>query len=113
MPLITQDTRAKVASPCHCAAEVPRLQNVPLLHFLAAVQAHCDTVAPLMHTSGLGAADLGLAVACAQEAGFVETTGEMHPALRLTAAGRAWAAQELAPFAKLIDPAPAQDARAA
>lgn len=85
------------------------MRNLPLLKFLAAVQEHTETATTLMRASGLDPLDLQLAVATAEEAGLVEATGETHPALRLTAAGRDWAAKELAPFTRLARAATAAD----
>lgn len=76
--------------------------NANLLHFLAAVEHHCATTATLMAASGLDPLSLQLAVAEAEERGFVQVTDQIHPVLRLTTAGRAWAAKELAPFKHLI-----------
>jgi len=78
------------------------MRNLALLQFLAGVQQHCDSSATLMAATGYDPLELQVAVAIAGEAGFTEPTGEIHPCLRLTAAGRAWAAAELAPFADLV-----------
>lgn len=77
------------------------MHNLPLLRFLAAVQEHAETATTLMRAAGLDPLELQVAVATAREAGFVEGTGNIQPSLRLTAAGRAWAGRELAPFARL------------
>lgn len=87
------------------------MRNMPMLNFLAAVQEHVETATTLMRASGLDVMDLQLAVASAEEAGFITATGEIHPALRLTAAGRDWAARELAPFARLVRAAGAPHVR--
>lgn len=78
------------------------MRNPSLLRFLAAVEHHAATTATLMAASDLDPLSLQLAVAEAEERGLVQATGEIHPALRLTAAGREWAAAELAPFKHLI-----------
>ncbi|PYG32397.1 hypothetical protein [Pelagimonas varians] len=78
------------------------MRNPPLLKFLAAVQMHCETAATLMRASELEPLDLQLSVAIAEDLGFVENTGEIHPSLRITADGWAWVTQELAPFRGLI-----------
>lgn len=78
------------------------MRNMNLLRFLSAVQDHNDTCNTLMAASGYDPLELQIAVSAAQEAGFVEGTGKIHPSLRLTADGRAWAAIELAPFGPLI-----------
>lgn len=76
--------------------------NMNLLRFLSAVQTHNETSKTLMAAAGYDVLELQIAAAMADDAGFVEATGQIHPSLRLTAAGLAWATQELAPFAHLI-----------
>lgn len=78
------------------------MQNPSLLRFLAAVQDHADTSKTLMTAAGYDALELQLAVAIALDEGFVEPSGKIHPSLSLTAAGRAWAIAELAPFTSLM-----------
>jgi len=78
-----------------------------LLRFLSAVQEHTETATTLMAASGYDPLELQIAVCAAQKNGFVEGTGKIHPSLRLTAAGRAWAAEQLAdfePLAQFIQP---------
>jgi len=69
------------------------MSDIATLRFLTAVQRHTKTAATLMGASGLSPEDLQPAVAKALEAGFVETTGQIHPVLRLTDAGLALAMQ--------------------
>lgn len=73
-----------------------------LLRFLSAVQEHTESSTTLMAASGYDPLELQIAVIAAQKAGFVEGTGKLHPSLRLTAAGRAWAADQLADFEPLV-----------
>ncbi|MQQ09087.1 hypothetical protein GFB49_11530 [Epibacterium sp. SM1979] len=78
------------------------MRNPSLLRFLAAVDEYTKTGALLMTVSGYDPAELAVAVRSAMELGFIEGTGEVHPSLRITDAGRDWAAEELAPFARLM-----------
>lgn len=78
------------------------MRNQSLLRFLAAVQTHTDTGTTLMAASGYDPLELQIAVTLAQENGFIEHTGKIQPSLRITDAGRAWAAGELAPFKGLL-----------
>lgn len=78
------------------------MRNLPLLRFLAAVEEHAATSKTLMDAAGYDPLELQLAVAIATEEGFVKPTGQIHPSLRLTAVGLAWATEELAPFASLF-----------
>lgn len=89
---------------------MPRgFRNAPLLRFLAAVDHHAHTGAPLSECSGYDAAELGVAVGTARTRGFVSDAGA-ECGLALTPAGLAWAIEELAPFAGLLTSA---DRRAA
>lgn len=80
------------------------MRNMSLLRFLAAVQEHATSTKSLMGTSGYDPLELQIAVGMAMETGFIESTpfrDPGHPSHRLTAAGAAWAADELAGFAPL------------
>ena len=79
-----------------------KLKNPALLRFLGAVQHHSETSSTLLAASGYDPLELQVAVSAAQDLGLVETTGEIHPSLRITTAGRAWAAVELAPLLGLM-----------
>lgn len=81
------------------------MRNVGLLRFLAAVQCHNNTTTTLLDASGFDACELQIAVAAAEEAGFIEATGKVQPSLVITAAGRDWVRQELAPFFPLLQAA--------
>ncbi|MBT8169893.1 hypothetical protein [Falsiruegeria litorea] len=80
------------------------MHNPSLLRFLAAIQTHTETGKTLMASAGYDALELQVAVSAAQTAGFVESTGQIQPSLRLTAAGWAWVAEELKPFKPLLLP---------
>lgn len=83
------------------------MRNMNLLRFLSAVQEHTESTTTLMVASGYDPLELQIAVMAAQNQGFVEGTGKIHPSLRLTAAGRVWAADQLAgfePLARAIEP---------
>lgn len=78
------------------------MRNPSLLRFLAAVEEHTKTGVLLMTAADCDPSELSLAASTAMELGFVEGTGWVQPSLRLTDAGRDWAAAELAPFARLM-----------
>jgi hypothetical protein len=78
------------------------MRNLALLRFLGAVQDHAATGRTLMTCAGYDPQELQIAVQTATQAGFVAATGKIHPSLRLTAEGWAWARTELAPFARLV-----------
>lgn len=79
-----------------------KFKNPALLRFLGAVQHHSETTSTLLAASGYDPLELQVAVAAAQDLGLVEATGKIHPSLRITNAGRAWAAAELAPLVGLL-----------
>ena len=79
-----------------------KLKNPALLRFLGAVQHHSETSSTLLAASGYDPLELQVAVSAAQDLGLIESTGEIHPSLRVTNAGRAWAAVELAPLLSLM-----------
>lgn len=81
---------------------ITNLKNPALLRFLGAVQHHSETSSTLLTASGYDPLELQVAVSAAQDLGLVEPTGEIHPSLRITNAGRAWAAVELAPLLSLM-----------
>lgn len=72
-------------------------KNPALLRFLGAVQHHSETSSTLLADSGYDPLELQVAVSAAQDLDLIEPTGEIHPSLCITKAGRAWAAVELAP----------------
>ncbi|MEM8849281.1 MAG: hypothetical protein AAGE03_04515 [Pseudomonadota bacterium] len=79
------------------------MRNPALLKFLAAVDHHVLTGAPLTECSGYDAAELAIAVSTARARGFIPQAGER---IRLTHAGLRWSEEELAPFADLIATGP-------
>lgn len=81
---------------------ITKFKNPALLRFLGAVQHHSETSSTLLAASGYDPLELQVAVSAAQDLGLVEATGRIHPSLRITTAGRAWAAMELAPLLGLM-----------